>query len=218
MVTRCWRRFVLVLPLAGLFLLPWPSLPCHAQQDAKDAEIERLRKENLILQDFVKKLEQNLLHAAKEQAKIKSDLVGLESRAKILEQRNETLAQRIRELEKALAGKNANPPAQDNVSTPQSNPPSNKLEGLIEKVDPKDQSLVVISIGSDSGLAKGHTLEVYRLKPAPTYLGMIRIIDVSKGKAVARLMRPANVPNLPAPLVGDRVTSSLISSAEPKKN
>jgi RNA polymerase sigma factor (sigma-70 family) len=84
------------------------------------------------------------------------------------------------------------------------------LKGVIEKIDPKDAALLSISIGSDAGLAKGHTFDVYRLKPAPLYLGKIRIIDVSPQKAVARRVG-SFTPDLK---VGDYVTSSLTAPAQ----
>jgi hypothetical protein len=95
-----------------------------------------------------------------------------------------------------------------------STPPPAELKGVIEKID-ADRSLFSISIGSDAGLAKNHTLEVYRLKPAPMWLGMIRIIDVSPQKAIARYVD--GIPRGPTLEVGDNVTSSLTAPAEKKK-
>jgi hypothetical protein len=87
------------------------------------------------------------------------------------------------------------------------------VEGVIEKIDPKDTSLLSISIGSDAGLAKNHTLDVYRLKPAPLYLGKIRIIQVTPHKAVAR--RIGNITaETPTLMPGDIVTSSLTAPSK----
>jgi RNA polymerase sigma factor (sigma-70 family) len=87
------------------------------------------------------------------------------------------------------------------------------VNGVIEKIDPKDPSLVSISIGSDAGLAKNHTLDVYRLKPAPLYLGKIRIVSATPQKAVSR--RVDNLRAGESPLkVGDIVTSSILGSVE----
>ena len=95
-------------------------------------------------------------------------------------------------------------------------PLSTDLNGVIEKIDPKDGTLLSISIGSDAGLAKNHTLEVYRLKPAPSYLGKIRIVNVTPQNAVAR--RVGTLPaDMPALKVGDKVTSSLTVPTEKKK-
>jgi hypothetical protein len=64
------------------------------------------------------------------------------------------------------------------------NPPPENVEGEVKEVDAKS-GLMTISIGSDAGLQKGHTLEVYRLNP-PKYLGTIRIIDVRPKDAVGK--------------------------------
>src|SRR5439155_512641 len=66
------------------------------------------------------------------------------------------------------------------------NPPPGDVEGVVKKVD--ESGLVQISVGSDAGLARGHTLEVFRLKPAPRYLGQIRIVEVKRTEAVGRVV------------------------------
>src|SRR5439155_25853524 len=92
--------------------------------------------------------------------------------------------------------------APDN-GTESSRPPEN-VEGVIKTTDPKS-GLVTISRGSDAGLRRGHTLEVFRVKPEPKYLGSIRILDVHPTEAVAKpISRPSS-----AIEVGDRVTTSI---------
>jgi hypothetical protein len=88
-------------------------------------------------------------------------------------------------------------------SAEKSTAPSN-IEGAIKATDPQN-GLVMLSIGSDAGLGKGQTLDVYRLKPQPKYLGVIQVLDVRLTEAVAR---PISKP--PAPIeVGDQVTSTI---------
>jgi hypothetical protein len=85
-------------------------------------------------------------------------------------------------------------------------PPSERVEGQITKVSP--QGLVVVSIGSDAGLAKGQTLEVFRLAPKPMYLGTLRIMEVKPkeavGQPVGKVLQPLQV--------GDRVAARLSDS------
>lgn len=64
-------------------------------------------------------------------------------------------------------------------------PPPEDVRGTILSADPKS-GLVTISIGSDHGLVSGHTLEVFRVKPKPEYLGQIKILDARHHEAVAR--------------------------------
>jgi hypothetical protein len=73
-------------------------------------------------------------------------------------------------------------PAVDGVTR---NPPPHNVEGVIQSVD-QQSNLVTISIGSDAGLQKGHTLEVYRLKPEPRYLGTVQIVELKPNLSVAK--------------------------------
>jgi hypothetical protein len=88
------------------------------------------------------------------------------------------------------------------------NPPLENIEGLVKTFQ---GNLVKITIGSDAGLVKGNTLEVFRLSSIPDqskYLGTIRIIDVSATEAVGE---PVN--RMAAPVqIGDRVASHILGS------
>ncbi len=88
------------------------------------------------------------------------------------------------------------------------NPPNTMVKGKIEKVDPKDSSLVQISVGTDHGVNKNNTMEVFRTSPTPKYLGMVRIVDASPHHAVGRLIVPAGL-SRPQLREGDLVWSRL---------
>jgi hypothetical protein len=75
-------------------------------------------------------------------------------------------------------------------------------EGTVTRVD-ADKKLVTISIGSDAGLQKGYTLEVYRLKPQPKYLGTVRVVEVRPTESVGQ------VEGKEAVEVGDHVSNAL---------
>ena len=63
---------------------------------------------------------------------------------------------------------------------------------------------LTLSVGSDDGLLKGHTLEVFRLNPA-RYLGTVRVIQVAPHQAVAQ---PVSRPLGPIQQ-GDKVASKI---------
>jgi len=85
----------------------------------------------------------------------------------------------------------------------EANPPPDNAEGRIRSID-QGGNLLTITIGSDAGLARGHTLEVFRLGPNPKYLGTVEILEVRPHEAVARPMKKG------APLqVDDRVASRI---------
>lgn len=67
-------------------------------------------------------------------------------------------------------------------------PVPNDVEGIVKAVG--NDGLVSISIGSDAGLLRGHTLEVFRLKPQPMYLGRMTIKEVSPHEAVGQIIDP----------------------------
>jgi predicted nuclease with TOPRIM domain len=88
------------------------------------------------------------------------------------------------------------------------NPPPEDVEGIILDTDAKT-GLVTISIGSDHGISVGNTLEVFRIKPEPKYLGTIRIVDVQAHQAVGRLTA---APRYGALAKGDIVASKIMST------
>jgi hypothetical protein len=63
--------------------------------------------------------------------------------------------------------------------------PPNDVEGEVLRVQ---NNRIEISIGSDDGLSEGNELDVYHLKPAPEYVGKIRIESVSSDHAVGKVI------------------------------
>jgi hypothetical protein len=85
-------------------------------------------------------------------------------------------------------------------------PPPEDVKGRVLDTDPKT-GLVTISIGSDAGIAKGQTLEVYRIRPEPKYLGSIRILDAHHHEAVGRPISPQRNGAIQK---GDEVASTIL--------
>jgi hypothetical protein len=85
------------------------------------------------------------------------------------------------------------------------NPPAKRVDGEVKASDPR--GLVTVNIGADAGIAKGQTLEVYRLKPSPKYLGTIRILEVRANEAVGRPIAAHPTEEIK---IGDRVTSEIL--------
>ena len=222
---------VVALIAAALFLIFSP-LPALAQDDAKDLEIARLKsivetqqkqidilllQQKAIQERLVKEIEtlnkafrdRDAMIAILELEKkaLRLEAVQQEARAKAASSISERLLEQIRELEAKLArlqgGEKVEPakPRDEN-----SNPPAVIVNGKIEKID---GDLIQINLGTDQGVEKNHTLDVYRLAPEAKYLGRIRVVDATKSQAVGRLVGPAPIVNRPALMVGDLVTSSL---------
>jgi hypothetical protein len=135
---------------------------------------------------------------------------NFEALARARQIQNEKLLEQIRELT------TTRPPFKGERDPNAPNPPAVNVTGKIEKLDPKDPTLVQISLGTDHGVNKNHTLDVYRIKPEPKYLGMIRILEAYQQKSVAQVIKVGAA----APMLreGDLVTSKLgASKDEPKK-
>lgn len=174
---------------------------------------EKLQKENLALRDVVKQREQYIIKIETEKDEYFQKAQNAVNERNAALDRNEHLLTRLREMEVKMAKLSVDMPAKSVPATlvrnsNEPNPPATFIKGIIEKVDGTDKSLVQISVGSDAGLEQGHTLEVYRLRPQPEYLGQVRILEVDPQKSVGRLMQgPYGTRITPRP--GDEVATSI---------
>jgi hypothetical protein len=179
-----------------------------AERRAERALIEARRREEeiKILLDLVKKRGEELAKAQADATKYRNEALTQADIARVATQQAQNLLNRLQEKERQVAPmilKGAKPERDRSA-----NPPPAYVKGKVLKVNPNDARMVVISLGADAGLKQGHTLEVYRLKPQPTYLGRIQIVDAAKGQATGRLMAPAKG-KTPKIEVGDEVASSI---------
>ncbi len=103
-------------------------------------------------------------------------------------------AHRVSELRSMLVAHRIDPDAGSTDAAP-------RVNGVITSVG--GNRLIEISIGSDDGLTKGHTVDIYR---GGTYLGRAEVLETEDDKAVARLLKDFRK----APLrKGDRVATRL---------
>lgn len=170
------------------------------RQEDVDQLRKTLAKETKLNNDLVK--ENTELKQETSSAKIERN--SLLDRNKDLEAQNRQLVQTlVRERANRGGGGSGAATARGK------NPPPEDVDGLIETADPS--GLVTITIGSDAGLRKGNTLEVFRLGRTAAqskYLGTIRIVEVTAHKAVGqpigRMMAP--------PQRGDHVAAHILGS------
>jgi hypothetical protein len=94
---------------------------------------------------------------------------------------NRTMAQQLEEARAKLGTASAG----GAPATTAAKPPAEDIQGVVLDSDPTT-GLVTISVGSDAGVNKGNTMEVYRLQPTPEYVGVIRIVDSRYHEAVGR--------------------------------
>jgi chromosome segregation ATPase len=123
--------------------------------------------------------------------------VQSEIEAAALRERNEALVGQLQDLSKDLKRR-----LEEKGVKPK--PPAKEVRGTVTKVD--QTGLLVLSVGQDAGLARGNTLEVFRLQPDARYLGQVQIIEVRDKEAVAKKL--GDRPKEPI-RVGDQVTSRI---------
>src|SRR5262249_44049478 len=91
-------------------------------------------------------------------------------------------------------------------ATPQ--PPPGDVQGVVTGVS--EGGLISLNKGSDQGLAKGQTLEVYRMAPKAEWVARIRLVEVNNHESVGRIIVPANPPVTVNK--GDLVGSNILST------
>ena len=190
------------VPFSFLFVALFP-----AASRGDDAEAAKLRDENRLLQAKLAERDRTLLELTRQVEDLRRQLTAAKLTEKTVQDRMIALEVRVRQLEKELAGKGA-PPIRP-VPPGKGNFPEVRIEGLVSKTDAKS-GLMTLSVGSDAGLEKGHSLHVFRLDPKPEkslYLGVIDILAVTPRESVARLR--IKLPAGKTIEVGDRVASVL---------
>ncbi len=155
-------------------------------------ELQRRRDEVKVLQDQVNEYQDKLAKVQEDLRTERATTVKTQIENTSLVERNrqmtDQLAEVIRENER-LKGGGRGGQAVARVGGAAHNPPPEDVRGVIKALDAQS-GLVTVTIGSDAGLGVGNTLEAYRFKPKPTYLGTIQIIDVRHNEAVGKLTNP----------------------------
>ena len=184
---------------------------------AKDRLLMTTLAESSRRQETNSQMSEILKAEVKRNADISKDLE--QTRAKEISERisaqtfkstNERLEVQLREMAKDMErAKTGGTSALAQVNKASKNPPPDNIEGMVKVADAS--GLIKISIGSDAGLTKGHTLEVFRLSAVATqskYLGTVRILEVTPNEAVAQPVKPLS----DKPIAGDRVASRILGS------
>lgn len=172
----------------------------QAANDAANRELQQ-RRDEVKLKDAAVASLQEKMNAIEVRNKeildkfIRTDIAArsLQDRLKRMMEQNDTLA---REVDRMRTG---------SAITQETKPPED-VKGVVLDTDPKN-NLYTLSIGSDAGLAKGMTLEVYTLAPEPRYKGKVKVLDVNPHQAVAR---PVSVSRTSTIQKGDTVASNIM--------
>jgi hypothetical protein len=167
------------------------------------AEVNKLSQQAQRAQQLLADANKRLDDQAKEVSKMRDRAVSAEIENRTLKDRNDQLARVLEEREKDIVRIKATPTG-NSLAANAPNPPPGNVEGLVKNFDPSS-GLLTITIGSDSGILKGHTLEVYRLTPNGRYVGTMRVMDVRPNEAVGKMVSKPLAPVQ----VGDKVASKI---------
>ena len=182
-----------------------------ASFQAVQNERDKLKDEVTALEKQVGDKDKQIVGLIETKNKANDDRVAAEIRANSYQGKAERMEARLKETETELVrlrrngGGSGSAGGTSLVST--ANPPPQSVEGVVTETTQRGD-LIRISIGSDAGLARGHTLDVFRTKPSPQYLGQIRLTDVrateAVGQPVDRLKAPVQKGDLVASDVAPR--------------
>jgi hypothetical protein len=151
-------------------------------------ELNRRKTEVESLQKLISERDKKISDIDLQMAKLRDEKVQFEIQYKAgKEKLNSLMSQN-----EALVRENAQLKAQ--IGTIQSTPtseartaPPDDVRGTIKKID---REFVTLSIGSDAGVNVNNVLQVYRLRPAPEWLGTVTILAVTPTESVGRLGGP----------------------------
>jgi hypothetical protein len=182
----------------------------EAIRAAAQKEIELRQKDVEQIRTFLKEERDLNVRLTLDKEALNNRAVTAEINMKAVQDKNQQLVKQLEETTKEIVRLRATGgKATTTVAGNLPNPPQENVDGLVETTDPTSH-LVTITLGSDAGLAKGHTLEVFRLNPVvPTqskYLGRIRLVEVTATRAVGQPTGRMAAP----PQRGDHVASQIL--------
>jgi hypothetical protein len=145
---------------------------------------------------------------AKQNAELRDQATVAQIERRSVQDQNGRLEKQLQQAYRDMARMRANGGTSTMAHAGGKNPPPENVEGLVKNTDPS--GLMTLTIGSDAGLTKGHTLELFRLNPASPsqskYLGTVRILEAEAHQSVAQPVGRLSAP----PQRGDRVASRIL--------
>jgi hypothetical protein len=175
---------------------------------ASGSEVVKRQEDVTQLRETLRKEQEQNNALVKQNAEFRDKATVATIERKSVQDQNNRLVAQLQQMAKDMARMRASGGSLAQAHTGSKNPPPESVEGLVKATDPG--GLMTISIGSDSGLTKGHTLELFRLNPAaPTqsrYLGTVRVMEAGAKEAVVQPVGRLAAP----PRAGDQVASRIL--------
>lgn len=179
------------------------------------AEVQQLRTEIVKLQGDVANRDKRVFTYEQEAKELRDKAVSAEiaykselDRTRQLLDQVSALSRENERLRTSSVRGGAAPAGPGGVTTSSLKPPPEDVQGTVVESDPRS-GLVTVNVGSDKGVVKGHTLEVFRMSPSAKYVGKLEILDSRPHQAVGRLKSS----RAGAVQKGDTVAASILGSS-----
>jgi len=174
-------------------------------------EVDKRQQDVAQLREALRKERETNNLLAKQNAELRDQATVAQIEARTSLERANRVEKQLQQAYKDMARMRANGASATMARAGGRNPPPDNVEGLVKDTDTKGGTvLMTLTIGSDAGLAKGHTLELFRLNPAvpsqSKYLGTVRILEAEPHQSVAQPVGRLSAP----PQRGDRVASRIL--------
>ncbi|MCA9068138.1 MAG: hypothetical protein KDA84_04410 [Planctomycetaceae bacterium] len=147
---------------------------------------ERAQEAN-VFKGINKDLNDKLALAQDELFNLKNELFNWENDSKIMDEKQKGLLRQVAHLSDVIRRENID----EKAALAKDEPPP-VVYGKVVETKAQDRTgpeLVQINIGSDDGLAVGHTLHVYRTGERVKYLGAIHLVSVAPDGAVGKVFQ-----------------------------
>jgi myosin heavy subunit len=171
-------------------------------------EVSKRQDDVAQLRETLSRERQNNNVLAKQNAELRDQATVAQIERRSVQDQNGRLEKLLQQAYKDMARMRANGGTSTIARAGGKNPPPENVEGLVKTTD--SSGLMTLTIGSDAGLTKGHTLELFRLNPASPsqskYLGTVRIVEAEAHQSVAQPVGRLSAP----PQRGDRVASRIL--------
>ena len=186
------------------------------QQSTKDnaltslsmTEVNKRQDDVAKLRDRLKQETDTNNTLVKKNTDLQNETTAAQIEKRAVQDMNNRLEAQLQQMAKDMARIRANGGSTTTARAGGKNPPHEDVEGLVKNAD--SSGLMTLTIGSDAGLTKGHTLELFRLNPSmpsqSRYLGTVRVLEATATQAVAQPVGRLAAPPQP----GDRVASRIL--------
>lgn len=174
-----------------------------ALSTTQGSEVVKRQEDVSQLRDTLRKERDANNTLVKQNTELRDQATVAQIERRTVQEQNNRMEKQLQEMAKDAARMRANGGSTSTARAGGKNPPPENVEGLVKETD--TSGLMTITIGSDAGLAKGQTLELFRLNPAK-YLGTVRIVEAEAHRAVVQPVGRLAAPPQP----GDRVASRIL--------